>query len=318
MAETSVDSFTRWTYRLAALFTFLAVAVGSAVCATESGAACPSWPGCYVGQITPTGTNSGIEFFHRVIAFLSLLLMGAAAWRGRRLADRPLRWMPLVSLVAAISSAVFGMMIVLFSLPLVLGLIDVTAALAAMCLTATAAVRVAAYRPGAPLVHGTRLSRLAWTAVATVIGMHLLGIIVATQGSFVRCLGWPVWRVVDSDSLPAVQMLRIAVGIAAAGLLLAVIALGWRRPSLRWHAALLGVLLASELVMGQLIVGQFTGAEPRQIFVAAGYSMLAGTILWCSALLAARAGDPRPEPGHDGPQELDELSEPSATMVTQH
>jgi len=40
-------------FRLAALFTFLAVAMGAVVCATGSGAACPTWPGCRPGQIAP-------------------------------------------------------------------------------------------------------------------------------------------------------------------------------------------------------------------------------------------------------------------------
>ncbi len=43
-------------FRLAALFTALAVAMGSVVCATGSGAACATWPGCQPGQIAPGGS----------------------------------------------------------------------------------------------------------------------------------------------------------------------------------------------------------------------------------------------------------------------
>ena len=40
-------------FRLAALFTFLAVAMGAVVCATKSGASCPTWPGCRPDRLAP-------------------------------------------------------------------------------------------------------------------------------------------------------------------------------------------------------------------------------------------------------------------------
>lgn len=273
-----------WAYRLAAGFTVGAVVLGSAVCATESGLACPSWPGCYRTSIAPDGLHSAIEITHRVIAFCSLVFLALAAWHGRRLADRRLRWFPLAALVLAIASAVFGMMIVLFSLPLVLGLLDVGAAMAALCLISYAVVRLDA--PG----RGNRLSAWTWATVAVVIVMHLLGIVVAGTGSFVRCLGWPVWRIVASDLYPGLQGVRIALGVISAALLFGVLAAAWRRPALRVQAGLLGATWLAELVMGQAIVGQFTGDQQRSIGLAAVYSMLAGLIVWQIALLASRAG----------------------------
>lgn len=288
MDQAAAQVTTRWVYRLAALATFLTVIMGSAVCSTESGAACPSWPGCYAAQLTPDGTNSAIEFAHRVVAFAALVLMATAAWRGRRLADRQVRLFPLVALVAALSSAVFGMIVVLFGLPKAWGVVDVAAALAALCLTAAAAVRletstrrVTTATPG--------LSRLAWSTVAVVIVMHLLGIVVAATGSFVRCLSWPVWRIVASDEQPWVQGVRIAVGLVAVAMVGVVVVRALRVPLLRAHALVLAALLIGELVMGQLIVGQFTGEQERDIVLAAMYSILAVVILWATALLAARA-----------------------------
>ncbi len=276
----------RRSYRLAVGFTLGAVVLGSAVCATESGAACPTWPGCFQGAITPNGLQSGIEFTHRVVAFLSLVFLGLAAWEGRRLTDRRLRWFPLAGLVMAIASGVFGMMIILFSLPLVLGLIDVGAAMTALSLITYAAVRLDSPGPG------TRLSGTVWVTQAAVIVMHLLGIVVAGKGSFVRCLGWPVWRIVASDSYPALQGVRIALGVVAAVLLVGVMVVAWRRVELRRSVMLLAGAWSVELVMGQVIVGQFTGGEPRSIGLAAAYSMLAGLIVWLIALLASRAGRP--------------------------
>lgn len=275
------------SYWLAAWFTFGAVALGSAVCATESGLACPTWPGCFPHQVTPDGLHSAIEFTHRVVAFGSLVFLALAAWHGRRLTDRRLRWFPVVALLLAIASGAFGMIIVLFSLPLLLGLLDVAAALVALCLITWAAVRLADPRPA------TGLARWAWGTVAVVIVMHLLGIAVAGPGSFVRCLGWPVWRMVDSDQSPALQWLRLGVGVVAAALVVTLLVRAWRRPELRPTAAGLAVAWLAQLVMGQLIVGQFTGAEERQIGLAMVYSMLAGGVLWLLALLAARASATR-------------------------
>lgn len=276
------------SYWLAAWFTFGAVVLGSAVCATESGLACPTWPGCFPDRATPDGLNSAIEFTHRVVAFGSLVFLALAAWRGRRLPDRRLRWFPVIALVAAIASGVFGMVIVLFSLPMLLGLIDVTAALVALCLISWAAVRLPDPRPA------TGLARWAWGTMAVVIAMHLLGIAVAGPGSFVRCLGWPVWRIVDSDQYLGLQWVRLGVGVVAAILLIVVLIRAWRRPGLRPLAATLALLWLAELVMGQVIVGQFTGEQERHIALAAVYSMLAGGIVWVLALLASRAADREP------------------------
>lgn len=274
----------RSSYRLAVGFTLGAVVLGSVVCATESGMACPTWPGCFQGAVTPNGLQSGIEFTHRLVAFLSLVFLGLAAWQGRRLPDRRLRWFPRAALVMAIASGVFGMMIILFSLPLVLGLIDVGAALTALSLITYTAVRLDS--PG----HGTRLSGAAWATQVVVILMHLLGIVVAGKGSFVRCLGWPVWRIVESDAYPALQGVRIGLGLLAAALLVGVLVVAWRRAELRRSVMLLAGALVVELIMGQLIVGQFTGGEARSIGIAGAYSMLAGIIVWLIALLASRAG----------------------------
>lgn len=276
----------RRSYWLAAAFTFGAVILGSVVCATESGLACPTWPGCFPDQATPDGLNSAIEFTHRVVSFGCLVFLALASWRGRRLADRRLRWFPVIALVLAAASGVFGMMIVLFSLPMLLGLIDVAAALVALCLISWAAVRLPDPRP----VGG--LARWTWSTIGVVIAMHLLGLAVAGEGSFVRCLGWPVWRIVDSDQHPALQWVRLIMGAAAAAMVVVAIARAWRRPRLRPLAAGLAAVWLAELVMGQLIVGQFTGGEERHIALAAIYSMLAGTILWLLALLASRADDP--------------------------
>lgn len=75
------------------------------------------------------------------------------------------------------------MMIVLFSLPLALGVLDVAAAQVAVCLITWAGIRLDRPDSRAPL------GPLAWAATVTVIAVHLVGIVVAGTGSLVRCLG---------------------------------------------------------------------------------------------------------------------------------
>ncbi len=63
--------------------TFVLVVVGVVVRATDSGLACPHWPGCFEGQFLPSldaGFQVWIEWSHRSIAALiGLLILGMAA-----------------------------------------------------------------------------------------------------------------------------------------------------------------------------------------------------------------------------------------------
>ncbi|MCB0891079.1 MAG: hypothetical protein KDB51_04425 [Propionibacteriaceae bacterium] len=184
------------------------------------------------------------------------------------------------------------MMIVLFSLPLALGVLDVAAAQVAVCLITWAGIRLDRPDSRAPL------GPLAWAATVTVIAVHLVGIVVAGPGSLVRCLGFagPLpglagladggqrWR-----TGPAV--VRIGLGLAAAGLLMALVLRAWRIPSLRPLGVAVATAWVAELLLGQLIAGQFTGDQARHFGLAALYSMLAGLIVWLLALLAS-AGSP--------------------------
>src|SRR5450755_4024379 len=98
-------------FRLAALFTFLAVAMGAVVAATKSGASCPTWPGCRADHLTPQWQlNPVIEFTHRVVAMTACPLVLGAAVMSTRLSwsSRGLRFLPWVALVGVVAAAAFG------------------------------------------------------------------------------------------------------------------------------------------------------------------------------------------------------------------
>jgi cytochrome c oxidase assembly protein subunit 15 len=63
---------------------FVLVVIGVAVRATDSGLACPHWPGCFEGQFLP-GLDAGfqvwIEWIHRTVAALiGFLILGMAVF----------------------------------------------------------------------------------------------------------------------------------------------------------------------------------------------------------------------------------------------
>lgn len=286
-------------FRFAALFTVATIALGSLVCATDSSSACPAWPICYAGQVGPQVQagwleNPAIEFIHRMISFLCLVFLGWAGWVGRRYADRRLRVFPWVALAGAIGSAVFGMMIVLFALPLALGLLDLGLALVAMSLIVIA-LQAASGRTqpgGVPRVRAG-----AGAALGVLLVMHLLGSLVAGRagdgfGSFTRCLSWPLWQVLAVDNHPGLQLVRVGLAALATVLIVLVVAYSLSSTARRTPAVMLGVLLVVELSLGAIIRSQgLTAGQTNGInsTLAVVYALSAVGILWSLASLLGRA-----------------------------
>ncbi len=275
-------------FRAAALVTFLAVVMGSVVCATESGAACPTWPGCYPGQVVPGAQlNPIIEFTHRVVAILAGPLLLAAAITGTRIAGAGARVkvLPWIALVCAGLSAVFGRIVVLAHLPLWWGVVDLLCALVAMIAMGIATLSLQNPRARwAP----TALSHSAALACGLVILVHLTGILAAGAGSYTRCMGWPMWRILEADPNTTLQIARLILAVLAFGVIARTIQLATTpvpTPSpLRAHAAVLAALVVAELLVGAVIL-----ATKLSWASATAYSILAVATLWCLGLLYGRS-----------------------------
>jgi cytochrome c oxidase assembly protein subunit 15 len=286
----------RTVFRLAALFTFLAVAMGAVVCATASGAACPTWPGCHPGQVVPHWQVSAfIEFTHRVVAITAGPLVLAAGLMSLRRPgpDRRVRVLPWVALTGAVVAGTVGRLVVLTGIPTWLGALDLLAALTSMTTMGVAAVLVGGRVPGTVgrPVAGPRpvpLLRLAASSVAVVVLMHVTAIFVAGPNSYTRCLGWPLWQLLDRDPHPGLQALRLGLAGLGAALVVATAVMAVRDARLRRLGGGLLVLFAAEMVLGLLIRGRLLN-----LGVAAGYSVLAVAVLWCLGLLTALAWTPR-------------------------
>jgi cytochrome c oxidase assembly protein subunit 15 len=279
-------------FRLAALFTFLAVAMGAMVCATGSGAACPTWPGCLPDQIVPEWQlNPWIEFTHRVVAITAGPLVLLAALMSIRL-HGPNRWvriLPWVALVGAVAAGAFGRRVVLNGLPTWLGAVDLFCALTAMTAMAVSAVLVGT-RPtqgtsgATPDPRLERVKRLSFVSVAVLIVMHVAGIFAAGHLSFTRCMGWPMWQLIDSDLHPWLQSVRLALAILGLALVVATAVHAVRVERLRRWGAAIATLLVAEMILGLVIrTGDLAPA------VASVYSVIAVGLLWSLGLLTAFA-----------------------------
>jgi heme a synthase len=301
-------------FRLAALLTFLAVAMGAVVCATGSGASCPTWPGCRPDQIAPQLQLSPlIEFTHRVVAMSAGPLVLAAAVMSRRL-PAPNRWvriLPLVALAGALAAGAFGRLVVLSGLPTWLGAVDLFSALTAMTAMGVAAVMVGAHAADptsrfARRWHPLQVGSLAAMSVTVLVAIHVTGIFAAGPHSFTRCTGWPIWQQIGSDLHPWLQGVRLGLAGLGATLVVTTAVMSARTERLRRWGIAVGTLFAAEMVLGLVIRAGGISAG-----VAAAYSVLAVALLSCLGLLMAVAWSARVDPDADPLEPVPPRREPA-------
>ena len=277
---------------VAAVFAALLVTMGAVVCATESGEACPDWPGCYGKVIPPPEIHSIIEYTHRVIAALTTPLIVAAAvvgWRrarGLRLVSR----LPLVAVLFALAAAAFGALTVLTGLPRGWAAVDLGSALIVVTLMVAAATAAWTRHadPGTPDRLSTRssLARLGAAALAAVYAVYVGGILVAGDGSMTRCLSWPIWRILPDDLGGWPQVARLTVAAIAALLVVALVVAGLRERRMggvRRAAFVAAIAFFVEMLVGVIMMTR--GASP---FLAVVY-VAAAVLLWCMLVLIAVA-----------------------------
>ena len=270
-------------FGIAAIVTYAAVALGSLVCATDSSAACPNWPGCYVGQVLPAGRlNPVIEFTHRVAAVSTgpILLAAALAALPRR-HEPAVRWLPWVALAGALAAGIFGMLAIRVGLTTIQAAADLGCSLIAMIamITAAQAVRVAPRRwaPG-------RTAAYAWGAVALFFVVHVSGVFAAGPGSLTRCVGCPAWTIVPVDGPVPLQIARIVTALAALALTTTALLTAWRAGESPLLLAAAGGLVVLELAAGVLMLG--LGATQ---VIGSLHAVTMVTLLAAITLVAARA-----------------------------
>jgi heme A synthase len=141
-------------------------------------------------------------------------------------------------------------------------------------------------------------ARLSLLAVAGVFLVLVSGVLVAIDGSLVRCLGWPLYggglEPAGAHRWPGLARLLLATGTGV--LLVALVVQAWRldpgRRAIRRAAAAMGLIFLAELATGALI----SALGPGMLLLVVQVALAAA--LWATlvglAVAAALPGAPIP------------------------
>lgn len=119
MSQPATAPFRRLTVATA-ITSLVLVAIGGAVRATDSGLACPTWPGCFSATdfVPPAGLHVWIEHTHRLVAGVLLLMIAIQlGWAWVRFRSRPeILWSAGIAAMLALAQAALGAIVVLLRL----------------------------------------------------------------------------------------------------------------------------------------------------------------------------------------------------------
>jgi len=296
----SSDGAIRATSIAAVALTFLLIAVGGLVRATDSGEGCSGWPKCSPGHwLPPLEFHAIIEYSHRMTAFLDIVvvaLLAVIAWRRYRSVPKVFR--PAILAVALIVvQAILGGIVVKGTLAPLL----VTAHFAtAMILAAVIVdVVVAAYTHPAPRVGpADRLTIAARIVAGASFVLLLVGAYVRGENAGLVFADWPLMngRVVPTiSSVPAAlqfthRLLAVVVGCGVAWLA----ARAWRVRSERRAPAVLAMVAAS-LFVAQVLIGAAlvwtAKSTPAVVAHVAVSSLVWGALVGVAATARVAHGD---------------------------
>ncbi len=241
--------------------TYLLVVVGGMVRATGSGLGCPDWPRCHGSLVPPLEYHAIIEYSHRLVAsiviILSLTLAGVALAARQRI-DRRVRRLAVATVPVVFSQALLGALVVALELH---AESVVAHLLVAMSLVAVLISLVVETTPSVPAPRQAPADRrfarrLTWVTVFT-LALMLLGSYVSGRDAG---LAFPDWPLFDGRLVPATHGvasdLHFAHRLLAAAVSVAVFALA-RAVRHRPQAGPVNVLVrvASAVIGIEILVG---------------------------------------------------------------
>jgi protoheme IX farnesyltransferase len=275
---------------------FLLVVIGVGVRATDSGLACPHWPGCFEGQFLP-GLGSDyhvwVEWLHRTVAALIGLLtvaMAAVAVRDHR--DRPsIVWPSLAAVLLVAFQAWLGARTVQLGNTGESVTAHLAAAMALVGLLVYLLVR-ASYPARLAGGGSQRFTLLAAFAGAAVFGLLLFGANVTAQDAGLVFPDWPLMNGslvpvapegrADLAGLYAAHALHRYVAAIVLLILAAVAWFAWRRraeqPRLARLAGGVLVVYLVQVIVGALQIATLLAPWTQTLHVALGAFVWGGSV----------------------------------------
>ena len=189
--------------------TFVLIAVGGLVRATDSGLGCPDWPRCFGKLVPPAELHAWIEHSHRLVASAVVVLVAllvVAAWRTGQ--DKVVRRASVAALVMVVAQALIGAFVVWWKLRADSVTLHLATALALVGLLIWIAFRA---RHGAPdparrAVQDRRFVRLAGAGAGLLYLQMLVG---STVTGHQAGLAYPL-EVLWPDLGPSVARIQLA------------------------------------------------------------------------------------------------------------
>ncbi len=203
--------------------TFLLIAVGGLVRATDSGLGCPDWPRCFGKLTPPPNLHAWIEHSHRLVAAVVIVLVAltvVVAWRTKQ--SRAIRWASIGALAMVIAQAILGAIVVWAKLEAESVTLHLATALALVALMEFITFRSRwglADRSG----RSRRFVRLAMVGAGLTYAQMLVG---STVTGHQAGLAYPAGVLVPNLDLSAAQLqfahrlLAMLVGIVVIGIYL--------------------------------------------------------------------------------------------------
>src|SRR5688572_1715261 len=248
----------------AAVATFVLIAVGGLVRATDSGLGCPDWPLCFGDWVPPADLHAWIEHSHRLIAaiFVGPLVgaVGLITVFSHRRRDLPLLGAAVVAGVLVIVQSLLGAAVVLEGLAA--ELVTAHLAMALTVLAATIFIAERATNGPMPSLHARPgLTRLVAVTGLAIFAQMLLGSWVTGHHAGLAYADFPLMNgallpaVVGSEQ--AVQVAHRLMSLVVAGLAIGTAVAIWRSTEAtlpRRLAVWLVVLVAVQVALGGLNV----------------------------------------------------------------
>ncbi len=282
--------------------TFVLIAVGGLVRATDSGLGCPDWPRCFGKLTPPPNLHAWIEHSHRLVAAVVIVLVALsaiAAWRTRQ--PRAIRWAAIGAVAMVVAQAVLGAIVVWAKLEAESVTLHLATALALVALMEFIAFRSRWGRRESGRT--PRFARLAIGGAGLVYAQMLVG---STVTGHDAGLAYPAGTLIPDLGLSSAQiqfahrLLATLVGVAVVAIWLRARATQRAHPTVTRLAGYAAGLVVVQIVLGIANVANRLDALTVVPHLAVG-SLLWGT-MFALVLHADRfAGTAERDPGEPEP-----------------